>query len=171
MVTGENQILHVLVVEDSSDDARLIIHELKMAGFQIISERIQSAQELEQALNAKNWDIVLSDYTLPQYTAIDVLKAVKEKNPDLPCIVISGTIGEETAVAAMQAGAQDFFVKGRLKRLPLAVKRELAEAENTRQKRKAEQELREAESRLLTRAIHSTCLFLTNLRFNYFIVT
>lgn len=147
-MTEKKISLHVLIVEDSNDDALLIGHELKTAGFQVFSERVQTADGLEQALVAKKWDIVLSDYSMPQFTAIDVLKILKEKNPDLPCIVISGTIGEETAVAAMKAGAQDFFVKGRLNRLPSAVKRQLTEAENARQKRKTELELREAELHL-----------------------
>ncbi len=140
--------LCVLIVEDSSDDAQLIIHDLKRKGFTITWERVQSAQELRTALNHRTWDIVLSDYSMPQFNAIDALKIIKETDPDLPCIIISGTIGEETAVTAMQAGAQDFFVKGRLARLSSAIQRQLTEAENIRKRRKAERDLRASEQRL-----------------------
>lgn len=139
--------VQILLVEDSIDDSELIVRQLEHEDFCVKWERVETANDLRAALLTQSWDIVLSDYTMPQFSAIDALKIISEIKPDLPCIIISGTIGEETAVKAMQAGAQDFFVKGRLTRLGAAVHRQLTEATNILQRRKAEQELRESEQR------------------------
>lgn len=139
--------LRVLIVEDSQDDALLIVRELKKGGFSPIWERVQSSSELKAVLRQQSWDMILSDYSMPQFNAIDAIKIVREVSPELPCIVISGTIGEDVAVAAMQAGAQDFFVKGKLTRLPAAIRRQLSEAEVLRQKHRVEAELHESEAR------------------------
>lgn len=139
--------LRALIIEDSADDALLIANELKHGGFQVAWKRVETSSDLRAILSNESWDIALSDYTMPQFSAVDAIKIIREISPDLPCIIVSGTIGEETAVSAMQAGAQDFFVKGRLTRLCAAVRRQLAETENIRQRRKAENELRESEVR------------------------
>lgn len=137
--------IQILIVEDSNDDALLLIHELKKGGFLVQPERVETAAELRDILPTRHWDIVLSDYTLPQFNAIEVLHILSELQPNLPCIIISGTVGEDTAVAAMQAGARDFFIKGRLARLCAAIQREITESENLRQKRKIEKQLSESE--------------------------
>lgn len=137
--------LKALLIEDSPDDAQLVVYELERGDFIVEWKRVQSTEELKEVLRNYNWDIVLCDYTMPQLNAIEALKIINKISPDLPCIIVSGTIGEETAVSAMLAGAKDYFVKGRLTRLNAAIHRELMETENRRLRLKAEQELRDSE--------------------------
>lgn len=139
------KVLRALIIEDNADDAQLVVEELERGGFIVNWKRVQGAEELRDILQCLNWDIALCDYTLPQFNAIEALKIINKISPDLPCIIVSGTIGEETAVAAMLAGAKDYFVKGRLTRLNAAINRELVETENRRLKLKAESELRKSE--------------------------
>jgi len=142
--------LAVLIVEDSENDMQLIVHLLKKAGYEVIFERVETAEQMYSELEKRTWDIVISDYSLPQFDGRAALELLKEKQPDIPFIVVSGVMGEETAVAMMKAGAHDYLIKDNLARLAPAVKRELEQAE-TRQKRKqAEQDLRESEERYRT---------------------
>ena len=134
--------LRVLVLEDSEADYELLLHELKHGGFEPESARVQTAADLRTALAAKTWDMIISDYTMPQFNALDALKIVRESGLDLPFIIISGAIGEDVAVNAMKAGAHDYLMKGNLARLCPAVRRELGEAEVRRQRRRDEDELR-----------------------------
>lgn len=119
--------IRVLMVEDREDDALLILRELRRGGFEVEHRRVETATGTKLALRDGPWDIVLCDYNLPSFDARRALKIVNESGLDLPLIIVSGTIGEETAVAAMRAGASDFLVKGKLKRLCAAVERELRE--------------------------------------------
>lgn len=137
--------LKALIIEDNADDAQLVVEELERGDFIVNWKRVQRPEELREMLQSHNWDIALCDYTLPQFNAIEALQIIRKISPDLPCIIVSGTIGEETAVSAMLAGARDYFVKGRLTRLNVAIHRELVETENRRLKLKAESELRESE--------------------------
>jgi class 3 adenylate cyclase len=121
--------LHVLIVEDSEGDADLILAELRRGGYDPIFERVETGAAMNAALGRKTWDVVLADYTLPHFSAPAALRLVKDRGIDIPFIVVSGSIGEETAVAAMKAGAQDYFFKGHLRRLVPAVERELRDAE------------------------------------------
>jgi two-component system NtrC family sensor kinase len=139
--------LHVLLVEDSEDDARLLMRRLRQSGYAPVFERVEAADAFSAQLEEKNWDIVLSDYSLPAFTALDALRLLKEKDLDLPFIVVSGAIGEETAVAAMKAGAHDYVMKDNLARLIPAIERELREVEGRRMCRQAEEALRESESK------------------------
>ncbi|MCA1992022.1 MAG: PAS domain S-box protein, partial [Coleofasciculus sp. S288] len=139
--------LRVLIVEDSEDDAELMVYELERGGYSPIYERVDTAAALNAALDKDLWDIVLADYTLPSFSAPAALELLKERGLDLPFIIVSGTIGEDIAVAAMKAGAHDYLMKGKLARLAPAVERELREASERRKRRVAEQSVRQNEER------------------------
>jgi two-component system, cell cycle sensor histidine kinase and response regulator CckA len=143
-----NQPLCVLLVEDSEDDAALVLRELRRGGFEVTFERVETKESLGAALDrSQAWDIIISDYSLPTFDAPRALASVRERDLDLPFIIASGTIGEETAVAAMKAGAQDFIVKGNLARLVPAVERELREAKARRVHAEAQRALVISEAR------------------------
>jgi PAS domain S-box-containing protein len=122
------RVLHVLMVEDSDDDAMLVLRELRRAAWRVDAERVETAEGMARALAARSWDIVLADYSLPGFTAVDALGMLQARQLDVPFIIVSGAIGEETAVAAMRAGARDYVMKDRLGRLVPAIERELREA-------------------------------------------
>jgi signal transduction histidine kinase len=136
--------LRLILVEDSRDDAELLVYALRRAGFLPASERVSSAPSLRAALGRGPWDLVISDYNLGTFTGLDALAIVKESGQDLPFILVSGVVGEGVAVGAMKAGAHDYVMKDNLARLAPAVRRELAEAEVRRQRRQAEEDLRRA---------------------------
>ena len=140
--------IDVLIVEDSADDFALLLMALRRAGYEPRHRRVQDAEGLARALGERRWDIVLSDYTLPDFSGLLALEQVRAFDADLPFIVVSGNIGEDVAVAAMKAGAHDYLIKGHLARLGAAIEREVREAEVRRDRRKGEQELREARLRL-----------------------
>jgi len=112
-----NMPLRVLIVEDSPDDATFVLRELKRGGFDPASTRVETPAEFGSALDGRNWDVVISDHTLPGFGSLEALELLQAKQLDIPFIVVSGTIGEEAAVSALKAGACDFLVKGRLARL------------------------------------------------------
>ena len=140
--------LRVLLVEDNEDDAWILRRELERGGYALYSRRVASATELEDALDAEPWDIVLADYSLPRFDAPLALAIVRARLPDIPFIIVSGTIGEEAVVRCMRDGANDFFVKGRTTLLPHAVERELEAVRVLRERITAEKELRASERRL-----------------------
>jgi PAS domain S-box-containing protein len=131
--------LRVLVAEDTADDAELMLLELSRGGFDPVSKRVESAEEMRAALAEGAWDIVLSDNAMPGFGAAAALALCREADPDLPFVVVSGTIGEERAVEMMRAGAGDYFLKGNLIRLAPVVERELREAVNRRARHRADQ--------------------------------
>jgi len=133
-------LLRVLIVEDLDSDAQLILRELRHHGYDIDYERVETRPAMEQALARQAWDVILSDYSLPHFHAMQALATLKESGLDIPFLVISGTIDEETAVTALKAGAHDFLVKGRLARLVPAIEREMKDAETRRSHRQAEAE-------------------------------
>src|SRR5262245_11889385 len=144
--------LRLLIVEDSEDDAQLLARELRRADYEVTFERVDTAALVAAALAAQPWDLIISDYTMPRLRGTEALELLKKSTLDIPFIFVSGTIGEETAVAAMKSGAQDYLVKGQIRRLVPAVERELREAEIRRaQKRAAAQVAREQER---LRALH-----------------
>src|SRR5258706_10898063 len=108
--------LRVLILDDSVDDALLLVQELKRRGYSLTTERVDTAAAMRAALAGRQWDIILSDYSMPDFNALAALKVLHDVGLDLPFIIISGTIVEEEAVAALKAGAHDFIVKGRLSR-------------------------------------------------------
>ncbi len=133
--------LRILIVEDSEDDAALIVRELQRGGFNVSHLRVDSADSLVSALAATKWDIVVSDYSMPGFSGTEALKLVRARNTEVPFLFISGTLGEETAVAALKSGAQDYLVKGKLTRLVPAIERELREADGRRERQKLETQL------------------------------
>jgi len=136
--------INILIIEDSEDDACLIIRKLKKEGFEPFYIRVESAPGMIKALEEKNWDIIISDYSLPGFSGLAALKISKENTTHIPFIIVSGVIGEDKAVEAMKAGAHDYIMKDNLKRLAPAIKRELTEI---RTRRKAEDALRKSEER------------------------
>ena len=130
--------LRVLVVEDSEDDALLLVRELRRSGYNPQSLRVQTAAELEEALERYTWDVVVTDHNLPGFSSEAALAIVKGSGLDLPVIIVSGSIGEDIAVAAMKMGAHDYIMKDNLARLVPAIERELREAELRRSHRLAE---------------------------------
>ncbi|HEY9639518.1 MAG TPA: PAS domain S-box protein [Coleofasciculaceae cyanobacterium] len=139
--------LHVLIIEDSEDDMLLVLRELRRGGYTLHSDRVDTAAAMQAALDRQPWDIVIADYTLPTFSAPEALKLLQRQQLDLPFIIVSGTIGEEVAVAAMRAGAHDYIIKGNLTRLLPAVERELREAEERQKRYQTEQALRDSEER------------------------
>ena len=137
--------LRVLVVEDSEDDAILVLRELRRGGYEPSFERVDTPEAMHAALDQQTWDIVLSDYAMPQFSMPAALAMVKEKGLDLPFIIVSGAIGEEAAVAAMRDGAHDYVMKGNLAHLIPVVERELRDAEGRRERKQMEQALRDSE--------------------------
>jgi len=133
--------LRVLHVEDSEQDAQLLTRHLSRAGYDLISERVETAESMKAALGRDQWNIILCDYSLPQFNALRALAVVREMNLDIPFIIISGTIGESVAVEVMRAGAHDYLMKHNLVRLAPTIERELHEAENRRARREAEEQL------------------------------
>lgn len=139
--------LRVLLVEDSADDAELVERELRRAWDSLEVERVQDAAALERALDESSWDLVLSDFSIPGFGGRTALDIVRRRTRDLPFIFVSGTIGEDAAVDAMRAGANDYVMKGDLRRLVPAIRRELEEAQSRRDRERAREALRQAEQR------------------------
>jgi two-component system cell cycle sensor histidine kinase/response regulator CckA len=129
--------LHALIIEDSPDDAELLLRELKRAGYDVTHERVETADALQHAMARGGWQIVLCDFSLPHFDGKAALRLVKDSGIDLPFIFVSGTMGEDVAVAAMKAGADDYVMKDRLARLVPAVTRELRDVEERRETMKA----------------------------------
>ena len=155
MIIMQNR-LKVLLVEDNESDGGLIIRQLEKAGYDVKFIRVESRLEMVAALEQEDWDIVISDFSLPQFTAHDSLKALQDSGKDIPFIVVSGTIGESTAVLMMKSGAQDYLMKDNLIRLAPAVGRELADSLVRRERRHASAELRESEAKFRAVWEHST---------------
>jgi PAS domain S-box-containing protein len=145
-------LLRLLIVEDSEIDAQLMVHHLHEFGYATVWDCVDDLVALQVALSRQSWDIALCDYTLPRFSGLEALTTIRLTAPDLPVILVSGTIGEEVAVEAMRAGAYDYLLKDRLTRLGAAVQRSLQEAEQRQARRQTEDQLR-----LLFHAIeHST---------------
>lgn len=147
--------IRVLVVDDSDDDALLIIRQLTKAGLTVSHVRADTADGVAAALAERAPDIVISDYTMPAFRAEEALDQVRAHDADIPFLLVSGQVGEETAAAMMRAGARDFVLKERLARLAPAVQRELREATERRRRRRAEAALRESEERFRLIAEHA----------------
>ncbi len=131
--------LRVLIVEDSEDDAILVIRELKCGGYKPVFERVDTATAMQNTLEQNTWDIIIADYAMPQFSGLIALELLNKTGLDLPFLIVSGTIGEDIAVEAMKAGAHDYIMKDNLKRLVPAIRRELREAEERRARRRAEE--------------------------------
>jgi response regulator RpfG family c-di-GMP phosphodiesterase len=140
----KDQSLRVLMVDDSEDDIQLIIRELKKGGYNPVYERVETADAMKKNIEEKQLDIILCDYEMPKFNAPSAITVLKKANIDIPIIIVSGTIGEETVIECMRLGAQDYIMKGNLSRLCPAIARELKDAEVRSKKKQAEFQ-REAE--------------------------
>ncbi|MBI3995173.1 MAG: diguanylate cyclase, partial [Nitrospirae bacterium] len=146
--------LRVLIVEDSEDDAALLVRELERGGYDPTFERVDTAQGMSDALARGPWDVIICDYNLPHFSAPAALMLAQKSGLDLPFVVVSGSIGEDVAVAAMKSGAHDYVMKGNLKRLVPAVERELREAKVRTECKQVEEAIRVSEEKF--RAVAET---------------
>jgi len=134
--------LRVLIVEDSADDALLVVKELQRAGYEPAFEIVETPRAMNSALDGQKWDIIISDYRMPRFSGFGALELLNRKKLDIPFILVSGAIGEEMAVRAMKAGARDYIMKDNLARLVPAVERELLEARSRQERRLAHEEIK-----------------------------
>ena len=125
--------LRVLIVEDSEDDAALLVRHLRQGGYDPVMRRVETSRDMSKPLQEQTWDIVISDHSMPYFSASAALALLQESGLDIPFIIVSGVIGEEAAVAAMRAGAHDYVMNGNLARLIPAIERELRDAEKRRE--------------------------------------
>lgn len=142
MAEATHEQLRVLVIEDSEDDALLLIRELSRGGFDVEHSRADTEESMRNALSTRTWDVLITDHNMPEFDSSRALQVLQSSGMDIPVIIVSGSIGEEIAVDAMKAGAHDYIMKNNLTRLVPAVRRELREAERRRAHRKAEATIR-----------------------------
>ncbi len=142
--------IRVLIVDDSEDDGLLLVRNLRNGGFNPSYEQMDTAVAMSKALDNQTWDVILCDNSMPGFDASSALELYKDKGLDLPFIIVSGTIADETAVAAMKAGAHDYIMKDNLARLSSAIDRELREAKNRQERRNAEIQLKKSEEKYRT---------------------
>ena len=147
--------LHCLIVDDSEDDALLLVAELQRGGYDVPFERVETAEAMRAALDRQPWDVILSDYQMPRFSGLAALELLQASGQDLPFIIVSGTIGEEVAVAMMKAGAHDYIIKGKQARLMPAVERELRDAAGRREHKRAEEALK-LEQALITNLLKAS---------------
>jgi PAS domain S-box-containing protein len=139
--------LSVLIVEDSADDAALVLREFERGGYGVKFERVATAEAMRAALDRQPWDVIVSEYATPSFSGLDALGIVRERALDVPFIVVSAKTGEEWAVEMMRAGAHDYLMKGSLVRLLPAIQRELGDARVRRERKNTEEALIESEQR------------------------
>jgi signal transduction histidine kinase len=136
--------LRVLLLEDDESDALLVLRALKQAGYEPTHRRVYTREDLLTALREVEWEVVISDYSMPSFDAPSALAIIREHAPELPFIIVSGTVGEAVTVQAIKAGAHDYLMKDRLARLGVSVERELREAEERKRIKAAQLTAREA---------------------------
>jgi len=127
--------LRVLLIEDSDDDAALLSRALARAGYEVATHQVDTAEQLDEALDTHTFDIAIADHRMPLFSGTRALDMIRTRGLDLPFMFVSGTIGEEVAIQAMNEGACDYIVKGDLSRLPAVVERELHDAARRREQR------------------------------------
>jgi signal transduction histidine kinase len=140
--------LRVLIADDSENDVLIVLHTLRKAGYEPLYQRVWTASGMQAALQKQDWDIVISDYEMPGFGGFEALELVKHSRKDVPFILVSAVVSEETAVAAMKAGAHDYIMKRKLARLAPAIERELREAQTRAARRAAEAALQQSEEQL-----------------------
>jgi signal transduction histidine kinase len=140
--------IRILLIEDSEQDAFFVLKQLEKQAYKPIWQRVQTADEVRASFKNSDWDVVISDYRMPGFTGLEALNLLKESGLDIPFIIVSGTIGEEIAVEAMKAGVNDYVLKHNLNRLVPAIEREIKEAKNRLERRKAEESLQRYMRRL-----------------------
>src|SRR4051812_3064751 len=129
--------LNILLIEDSEDDVFLLTRELRRNGYALNYERVYTPQDMQAALDKQAWDVILCDYVMPNFSAPAALTLMKNSGLDLPFIVVSGAMGEETAIEVMRAGAHDYLTKDKLVRLVPAIEREIDQAAARRERQRA----------------------------------
>jgi two-component system sensor histidine kinase UhpB len=134
--------LRALIVEDSDDDAELLLRQLRKASYSLEYEITDNEAQFKSALDKQEWDIIISDYVLPNISGLEILKILRERKSEIPCLIVSGKIDDETAVTAMKSGAKDYIMKTNLNRLGPAIERELSEADIRRENKQADAELK-----------------------------
>jgi two-component system cell cycle sensor histidine kinase/response regulator CckA len=133
-----NCLIDVLIVEDSENDALLLLEELKQKSYVPVFQRVETPDDFLAALKSRVWDAVICDYLLPEFSGPEALKLFKKEGLDMPFIVVSGVFGEDKAVDMMKAGASDYILKGNLSRLVPALEREMEAAQERRLRKRAE---------------------------------
>ena len=139
--------IRVLIIDDSEDDCFLLVRQLKKGGFNPTYERVDIAETMTEALDNHQWDLILCDYSMPGFSAFSALEIYNRNGFDMPFIIVSGTIADEIAVDAMKAGAHDYIMKNNMTRLIPAIERELREAENRRERKRADRKLKRSEEK------------------------
>lgn len=139
--------IRVLMVEDMAEDTELILRILQREGYEYETKRVDTPEAFKTALTQHPWDVILADYSMPRFSAPAALSILKDSGKDIPFIIVSGSIGEDTAVEAMRAGANDYLMKNNLTRLMPAIERAVHAADERRERRRAQDELRESEER------------------------
>lgn len=138
--------IRVLIVEDSTIEAKLTVNLLKKNGYSVVHERVETEDEMVEALEEHKWDIVISDFQMPDFEGTQALKVFQRYDLDIPFILVSGKIGEETAVDLMKMGAHDYIMKGNTARLVPAIKSQLQDAANRRENLRLEKRIKESEA-------------------------
>ncbi len=144
--------LHLLLIEDSEEDALLLIHEINRGGFEVQHQRVETPKAMAEALASEPWDLIISEYALTHFSGLTAIKLFQQKGIDLPFIIVSGKSGEDVVVRAMKAGAYDYVLKSRLSRLVPAIDKGLREAAMRRKQKRVEEarltELKQSEEKL-----------------------
>ncbi len=137
----------LLILEDNPADAKLMMHELTRAGFRVTADVARSADQFKELSASRNYDVVLADFHIPNWTGLSALRWLKRQGYDLPVILVTGSMGDEEAVASIKEGASDYVLKDKMERLPVAVTHALKEQELRAERDQAEREVRESEKR------------------------
>ncbi len=143
----EERVIRALLIEDSEEDAQVILATLASGGFSVVSRRVETAEQMRSALQSEDWSVVLSDFNLPSFSAIEALGILRILGSQVPMIVVTGAIGEESAAGVIKAGATDLVTKQGLHRLVPVVERNLRELDSVRQYEAALAALNESEAR------------------------
>jgi PAS domain S-box-containing protein len=159
--------LRVLMVEDSEDDVLLAVRALRKGCYDPVYERVETAEAMRDALRQKPWNVILCDYRMPKFSGLAAIALLKETGIDIPLIIVSGAIGEETAVDCMRSGAHDYVMKGNLSRLAPAVERELKEAKSRGQRKRMENDLKEASEKLRSLTSYVDSMYLVDKNCTY----
>src|ERR1035437_7627136 len=138
--------LRVLIVEDSEDDTTLLLRELKRGDYEVTHQRVDSPAGMNAATGLNEWDLVVCDYSMPNFSGMDALRLQRSKDTEVPFIFLSGTIGEEAAITALKEGAHDCLIKSDLNRLIPTVRRELRDAEQRKARKRLEKEVLELQT-------------------------
>jgi len=148
--------LYILAVEDSEDDLLLEMRELRRGGYDPVFKRVETPEDMEAAIQMRQWDVVLSDYVMPRFSGLEALKILQKSGLDIPFIIVSGKIGEDVAAMAMKAGAHDYILKDNLSRLAPAIERELRDAATRHDRRNADEALKKSYEELELKVFEKT---------------